>query len=116
MATNMIQDGRLLTVTAPAIVVSGQFVKVGSLFGVAQSDAASGADVVIDTGGVYTLPKAAPLVIAAGDPVYWDVADANFNKTASGNWYCGVCAVAAASADTTFAVRLNATFPIAAGA
>tara|TARA_R110002073_G_scaffold120601_1_gene262646 strand:- start:19895 stop:20233 length:339 start_codon:yes stop_codon:yes gene_type:complete len=112
----MVQDGRLLTVTAPATIVSGQFVKVGSIFGVAQSDAASGADVVIDTQGVYTLPKNAPLVISAGDPVYWDVADAEFNKTALANWYCGVCAVAALSADTTVAIRLNGTFPAAAGA
>ena len=45
MAKNFIQDGRLLTVTAPAAVSSGDMVKVGSVFGVAQNDAANGVDV-----------------------------------------------------------------------
>jgi len=116
MAKNMVQDGRLLTVTAPAAVSSGDFVKVGSIFGVAQSDAANGADVVLDTQGVYTLPKATSLTISQGDPVYWDVGDSNFNKTASGNWFCGVAAADAGSSATTFDVRLNGAMPLAAGA
>ena len=116
MATNFVQEGRLLTVTAPADVVSGEFVKVGNIFGVAQSDALSGASVVLDTQGVHTLPKATSLAISQGDAVYWDVADANFNKTASGNWFCGVATAAAGSSDTTFNVRLNPTPPLAAGA
>lgn len=113
---NKVQDGRLLTVTAPAAVSSGDFVKVGSIGGVAVADAASGAEVALDTQGVFTLPKNAPLEISQGDPVYWDVADGNFNKTASGNWYFGTAAADAASAATTFDVRLNGAMPAAAGA
>lgn len=116
MATNFIQPGSVITVAAPADVVSGQFVKVGSIFGVAQTDAVSGASVAIQIDGVHELPKAAPLVISAGDPVYWDVADANFNKTGTANWYVGVAAVAAASADTSVIIRLNGSMPAAAGA
>ena len=116
MAKNFVQEGCFLTVTAPAAVSSGDFVKVGNIFGVAQSDAESGADVVIRTDGVHSLPKAAPLAISQGDAVYWDVADGEFNKTASGNWFCGVAVAAAASADTTVDIRLNATPPLAAGA
>ena len=116
MATNFVQDGKFVTVTAPANVASGAFVKVGSLFGVAVTAAASGAPVAIQIDGVHDLPKAAPLEIVAGDPVYWDVADGNFNKTGSGNWFVGVAIETAASAATTVKVRLNGSMPIAAGA
>ena len=116
MATNFVQNGCFLTVTAPAAVSSGDFVKVGNIFGVAQSDAASGADVVLRLDGVHTLPKATSLAISQGDPVYWDVADAEFNKTALSNWFCGVAVSAAGSSDTTFDVRLNPPPPLAAGA
>ena len=116
MATNFVQDGKIVTVTAPAAVDSGDFVKVGSLFGVAVTDAASGAPVAIQIDGVHELPKAAPLVINAGDPVYWDVADGNFNKTAASNWYVGVALEGAVSAATTVKIRLNGSMPIAAGA
>jgi len=39
---NYVQEGKTLTVTAPAAVVSGQYVTVGSIRGVAAYDAASG--------------------------------------------------------------------------
>jgi predicted RecA/RadA family phage recombinase len=116
MALNFGQNGDIITVAAPAAVDSGDFVKVGSLFGVALTDAASGASVAIAITGVHELPKAAPLVISAGDPVYWDVADGNFNKTGASNWFVGVAAADAASAATTVKVRLNGSMPIAAGA
>lgn len=51
--------------------------------------------------GRVTFPKAAPLVINVGDNVYWDAADGNLNKSATGNTMCGFCIAAAASADTT---------------
>jgi predicted RecA/RadA family phage recombinase len=116
MATNFIQNGDIITVAAPAAVDSGDFVKVGSLFGVAITDAVSGADVAIAVTGVHELPKAAPLVINAGDPVYWSTSNGNFSKTAASNWYVGVAAEGAVSAATTVKVRLNGSMPIAAGA
>lgn len=116
MATNFVQEGRFLTVTAPAAVESGDFVKVGSIFGVAVDDAASGASVVLDTQGVHTLPAASAVVIAVGDPLYWDVADGNFNKTGSSNWYVGVAAGASGNGVTTVDIRLNGSMPAAAGA
>lgn len=116
MAKTYVQEGRYLEVTAPAIVTSGQLVKVGSIFGVAQNDAASGAPVIIDTQGVYTLPVASAVVVAIGDALYWDVADAEFNKTATANWYLGVAMTAAANGVTSAQVRLNGALPAAAGA
>ncbi|HBU63648.1 MAG: hypothetical protein CMH91_07530 [Oceanicaulis sp.] len=116
MAKNFIQDGRLLTVTAPAAVSSGDMVKVGSVFGVAQNDAANGADVVIDTEGVHTLPVASAVVVAIGDALYWDVADGEFNKTAASNWYLGTAVTAAPNGTAVVQVRLNGAMPAAAGA
>lgn len=115
MAKNFVQSGGILTVTAPAAVDSGDLIKVGNIFGVAITDAASGAPVAIQVDGVHELPKAAPLVIDAGDPVYWSTSNGNFSKTATSNWYLGVAAEDAASADTTVKVRLNGSFPKATG-
>jgi len=116
MAKNYTQDGRLLTVTAPAAVSSGDMVKVGSIFGVAQNDAANGASVVIDTEGVYSLPVASAVAVGIGDALYWDVADAEFNKTAASNWFLGVAVTAAGNGVTSAQVRLNGSMPAAAGA
>jgi predicted RecA/RadA family phage recombinase len=116
MAKNFIQDGRYLEVTAPAGLSSGDFVKVGSVFGFAQNDALSGAAVQIDTAGVHSIACASAAVIAVGDPLYWDVADGEVNKTASGNWYVGVAASAAGNGVTSVDIRLNGSMPAAAGA
>ena len=116
MAKNYVQEGRYLEVTAPAAVSSGDLVKVGSIFGVAQGNAAIGATVVIDTQGVHTLGVASAVVVGIGDALYWDVADANFNKTGSGNWYLGVAVTAAGNGVTEAQVRLNGAQPAAAGA
>lgn len=116
MAKNYIQPGRYLEVTAPAALDSGDFVKVGSLFGFAQNDAASGAAVQIDTEGVHTIACASAAVIAVGDALYWDVADGEVNKTAASNWYVGVAASAAGNGVTSVDIRLNGAMPAAAGA
>ncbi len=70
---NFRQPGNVLTVTAPAAVVSGEVIVVGSLIGVAATDAASGAPVEIALDGVFDIPKAAEPV-AVGEPAYWDAA------------------------------------------
>jgi predicted RecA/RadA family phage recombinase len=54
---NYIQEGDTLTVTAPAVVKSGELVQVGRIRGVAVTDAASGAQVELRTTGVYLLEK-----------------------------------------------------------
>lgn len=67
-----IQSGDAVTVPAPANVSSGDGVQVGSLFGVANADAVSGADVVLSTTGVYTLPKTSAQAWAIGAAIHWD--------------------------------------------
>ncbi len=83
MATNYIQEGRILTVLAPAAVSSGDGVQVGQIFGVAQRDAANGAEVEIDTMGVYDINKLSTQVWAVGDNVYWDGSEATTVATAN---------------------------------
>lgn len=68
---NYIQEGDTLTITAPAIVKSGEFVQVGRIRGVAVTDAASGAQVEVRTTGVYELEKLGSEAFATvGLPVY----------------------------------------------
>ena len=74
---NYIQEGDVLTVAAPATVVSGQLIQVGNLTGVCASDAASGADVEILTEGCFRLPKVTGFVPAAGDVAYFDFGSDN---------------------------------------
>ncbi|PZA12756.1 hypothetical protein DNX69_07650 [Rhodopseudomonas palustris] len=69
---NYLQSGDAITVPAPADVKSGNGVVVGALFGIAATDAASGADVVLSTTGVYTLPKVSAQAWTRGVPVFWD--------------------------------------------
>ena len=54
-----------------------------------------------------TILKNTALVISAGDLVFWDVADNNVNKTASGNYAIGVALIDAASADTTVVIAFD---------
>jgi predicted RecA/RadA family phage recombinase len=109
MATNFVQPGDHLTVTAPAALSSGDPVLIESLFGVAQGDAESGATVVIATEGVWTLTK---LVgggnsYAIGEPVYYDdsVKSATADPT---DVLIGVAVSAASTSDVTVNVKINA--------
>ena len=106
---NFIQCGDRVTVAAPYALSSGQGALVGTLFGVAEGDAANGADVVLATEGVYALTKATG-ALTVGAAVYWDNTTKNVTTTSSGNTKIGVALVAAQSGDATGVIRLNASF------
>ena len=106
---NFVQRGNTLTLIAPGAVLSGDGVLVGSIFGVANTDAASGAEVECDVVGVFDLPKAAG-ALTQGAKVYWSTANKNVSTTASGNTLIGVTTKAAGSGDATAPVRLNGSF------
>lgn len=106
---NYKKSGDVITLTAPRALVSGDGMIVGSFFGVATHDAAINTPVEAYIKGVIELPKATPLVISQGDPVYWDNTAFNINKTAS-NTLVGVCETAAASSATVVRVRLNSGY------
>lgn len=104
-----IQDGGdYPNVTAPAAVVGGvPFVKNGMFF-IPRESADSGASVSCDVEGIWLMPKDAPLVINAGDQVFWNDTDKEVTKTAT-DTPIGKCMpdYAAASADTTVRVLLQ---------
>lgn len=114
MAKNFIQDGRTLTVTAPADVVSGALVKVGVLCGVAQHSALSGAPVSIDLEGVHDLAKTSAQAWTQGQAIYMVPGTLLCTTaTTTGNLFIGVAAEAAANPSGTGKVRLNGAAPTA---
>ena len=103
---NFIQRGDSLTFTNADAVVAGQGVKMGSLFGIAATDAAPGETFEASIVGVFELPKVAG-AIGAGAKVYWKSDTANVTATASGNTLIGATTVAAPDGAMTTQVRLN---------
>jgi len=70
---NYTQSGDILSVTAGETMVSGRLYDIGNgLYGVAQSDAASGDLVALVRKGRLTLPVVAGLTAEKGDPAYFD--------------------------------------------
>lgn len=112
---NFIQDGDVLTVTAPYDVASGAGCQVGTIFGVAALAAASGASVQISTTGVYSLAKLAAQAWSAGDRIYFDNTEKECTTVAAGNLFIGYAVAAAANPSSTGDVRLNGAAPDVSG-
>lgn len=105
---NYVQPGETITLTAPAGgVLSGAGVLVGSIFGVANGDAAAGSDVETDVVGVFDIAKTAAETFAQGDKVYWNNTTKLATSTLTSNKLIGVALLAAGGADATVRVRLN---------
>jgi predicted RecA/RadA family phage recombinase len=107
--TNYIQEGKTITVTAPAAVTSGQYVTVGAIRGVAAYDAAQGGAVEVETEGVFTLPKVTADAVAAGDLIYWDAVAGKVTNTAGtgAKPLVGVAIAAAGNGATSVDVKLG---------
>ena len=110
-----VQPGRNIDVAAsPYEVDSGQGVLVGSLFGIANADAANGAPVVITTEGVFDITKNAADVFTVGAPVYFDTAtktarshtDTDSNSAGDSEAQIGVAVAAAGAGASTVRVKL----------
>lgn len=105
---NFIQQGNMISVTAPAGgVTSGQGVLAGNLFGIAAKTAAESENVEIATIGVYDLPKAPSAVIAFGARVSWDDTAKQIVLPATGMYPVGTAILAAGNGVTTARVRLD---------
>ena len=106
---NYVDNGDTVTLAAPAAVSSGDGVLAGSLFGVAQNDAASGATVVIVTKGVFDLTKVGSQAWTLGVKVYWDAGNSRCTTVATSNTLIGVAtqAVGSGAGETTGRVRLG---------
>jgi predicted RecA/RadA family phage recombinase len=107
MATNYIQPGDTLELTAPAALASGQGALVGAFFGVALSAAESGARVNMSLTGVWELPKVSAQAWTEGQAIYWIAADGTCTTASSGNTLIGKAAAAAANPSAIGVVRLN---------
>jgi len=105
------QDGTCLDITAGANQTAGEVVTVGKITGVCKNTVLSGAANVLQIEGVFKMAKEAPLVISAGDMVYWDATNNNVDKTDT-NVKLGVAVLAAASADTVCYVKLLPAFGV----
>ncbi len=104
---NFIQPGHVVTFTAPAGgIQTGAGMLSGSLFGVASTTAAAGAEVEGAVEGVFELPKAADDV-SFGERLYWDETAKNVTTTATDNTLIGAAVASAASSVATVRVRLN---------
>lgn len=111
MATNFIQEGEVLTLTAPYTRTSGQGALVGSIFGVALVDVTSGSQASFATEGVWTLPKtSAQAWSSVGTKIYWDDSAKECTTTSSANTLIGVNVATAANPSSTGRVRLNGVF------
>jgi predicted RecA/RadA family phage recombinase len=112
MAKNYIQPGHAITVVAPSGgVASGEGVLIGTLFGIAQHDAAEGAEVELLTEGVVEIAKTSALAIDAGDRLCWDATNKVVNKTTTAQVSVGVAVAAAANPSGTVKMKLAASTP-----
>jgi predicted RecA/RadA family phage recombinase len=107
---NYLGDGDVLTIIAPAPVISGQPLLIGAMFGVCLASAAQGQPVEFWLKGVYQLAKNTAEVWAQGVALYWDNAAAVVTLTSGGNTRIGVAAAAAANPSSLGNVRLNGSF------
>lgn len=100
--------GEPLDVTAPAAEVGSVPFVTDGFFLVPKGSADSGAPVACVTDGVWRLPKTTPLVITAGDQVYWNDTTKKVTKTAT-DTPIGKChpGLSAGSSDTTVVVILQ---------
>lgn len=104
---NYIQPGDNITLAAPYDVPAGGGALVGTVFGVAQAAAASGADVVLVRRGVFEMAKTSAQAWTVGAKIYWDNTNKVCTTAASGNTVVGAAAAAAANPSATGMVLLD---------
>lgn len=103
---NYVQNGDVVSMTAPHDVQSGEGLLVGELFGVAACNAASGDEVEAAVVGVFDLPKTAGDNLPQGAPVYWDATAGKASAVATDNHRIGVAIRSAGVGTPTVRTRL----------
>lgn len=105
---NYVQDGDILTLTAPYAVSSGGGVLVGTnLFGIAANDIANGENGEVKTRGVFDITALSTDTGSPGAIWYWDNTNKRVTTTSSGNTKIGVGVATKSSGATTARVRLH---------
>ena len=114
---NYVQPGDVITVAAPANLVSGQLFRVGLLPMVATAAALSGANVEGATGGVFDVTKTGSQAWTVGQVIYGVGTTTLVATTATttGNILLGVAvaAVGSGAGETIGRIRLNGAAPAA---
>lgn len=109
MASNFVQPGHVLTLTAPSGgVVSGQGYVVGALFVVALHDAPEGEPFEGQCTGVFRLPKTSAQAWTEGAAIFWNGTAATTADGSGSNTLIGHAAAAAANPSSHGHVRLSA--------
>ncbi|MCW2473418.1 DUF2190 family protein [Candidatus Symbiopectobacterium sp. NZEC151] len=107
MATNYVQDGKTIPITAGAsVIASGELVAVGDIVAVALVDIAEGATGDGRAEGVFSCPKLSADVIARGKKVYLN-ADGVLQLASASATYAGIAWAGAAAGATVVDVKIN---------
>jgi predicted RecA/RadA family phage recombinase len=111
---NYVMSGEKVELAAPYNVLSGGGALVGSIFGIAQADALSGATVVLLTRGVVDMAKTSAQAWTAGVRIYWDDATKLSTTTAAAgaNKLIGVALAVADNPSAVGRVLLTGAFTI----
>jgi len=104
---NFVQNGDVLTLTAPYTRTSGQAAMVGSIFGVAASDVTSGDEGEFQVTGVFDLAKTSAQAWTQGDKVYWNASTKLVSNLSADGPLVGVATEDAADPSSTGRVRLG---------
>lgn len=107
MAGNYIQEGDVLTLTAPYTVTSGQGAQVGSLFGVALKDITNATEGEFATEGVFSLAKTSAQAWTVGQKIYWNNSAKVCDSDGTVGILIGVATAIAANPSATGNVKLN---------
>ncbi|WAP69045.1 DUF2190 family protein [Jiella pelagia] len=111
MTKNYEQAGNAVTVIAPSGgTTSGVGVLIGSLFGIAATTEEAGADVVLDTVGMFDHAKTSAQAWTVGALVYFDNTNKVMTTVSTSNKLVGVAVETAANPSDTGVVRLNGAF------
>lgn len=105
---NFVQAGKTLTLVAPSGgILSGAGLLAGSIFGVANHNAAEGDPVECDMEGVFDLVKTAAQTFTVGAKAYWDNTAKSVTAVSTDNSLIGAAVAVAGGSDPTARVRLN---------
>lgn len=89
-------------------IAGGTVVVIGARVGVVLKDIAAGATGSLQVKQVFVLDKKSGDTFVQGALAYWDATNKYITSTATSNTLAGYATVAAASADTSVWVALNA--------
>ena len=104
---NYLGESDELIAVAPAPVMSGQPLLLGSAFGVVVRGAAQGRHLRLLLKGCFRLPKNFAEAWSIGNPLFWDNTNAVVTVASAGNTRIGVAIAAAANPSSVGNVRLN---------